>query len=380
MSLAQRVKTYGQLENKGASAAYRTWRGRSRTMNSLGTLRIAIAMFIVALWGSCSRSGSAEIDAQMKERLFQVLPENKNPSQWSEPLTGASTSPESFARVIEMSMSELAHRLGGFELQCSLRTKLTRGSIKNTSEEKIVLKMSRSGDAFLEVRDRKERKVKELIYQNGKLYLKNRNGRWRQSRDPAGGRHALFDDSGQCLRSVLDLAKGQYTLSTQGGTLKMALHGEGGPRKSLDLERPSKVPSPEMKLTSEMQPEPGTGKPGYHQKEDAETLSQILGWGDLMQVTKLSGEFDLLQKGTLLGNGELTLSAEVHDGEPHAILDAELEYEVKPGYAEAIASPEESISEVSRKKWPVKVHDDLVKHGFAAPRPQENTEKKQPKD
>ena len=107
-------------------------------------------------------------------------------------------------RINRMSYAEIRVRLGTFQLQSEGNLAFSRGPMKVKSYEKTRLLQS-DEENFSLVQESSENDRMQVIYVNEVLFLKNKNGKWRTSRDPTGERSEMLGDASGVWRSFYDL-------------------------------------------------------------------------------------------------------------------------------------------------------------------------------
>ena len=141
-------------------------------------------------------------------------------------------------RVFSMLFPEVHARAkaGAFTVEETLTLNRGPGSVR--VEEKGSITFNSHGDMAVELATGPTEK-QQLIYANEVLYLRNRAGSWRASRDPADERHFWADNTYAALRTTTEMVAPHFTLKTLG---KEKVQGRAATRFGFKLkDGPHKV-------------------------------------------------------------------------------------------------------------------------------------------
>ena len=211
----------------------------------------------------------------------------------------------------------------------------------------------------------------QVIFVNEVLFLKNRNGQWRTSRDPTGERGEMLDDASGVWRSFYDLFKHaiiweketdsvlgtrevvQYELEVTDKTddLPPVPTFDGAPADAGVKRDAPKVPSQMVQRLS-----------------DRESMSRLTKWRSLSRAATGKGRVKVDKKTGVILSVDFRGSLVVGDSSKPARLNVEIDFTISDvGHQKDISIPKDAISEVTRKKWPVKPRKFLEKAGLVDP-------------
>jgi hypothetical protein len=166
------------------------------------SLSLLLAAFALS---SCTCQRPENVEA--RERMSKPAPPDPSVAAASEPIDAEGlVDALLFKRVSRMDGAEIAARLGAFTFTSTADLELGRdveGQGLRSSEKTRVLQ-AKSGDFGVEVTTGDGSEMR-LAYVNDVFFLKNNNGRWRMSRDPAGERNAYRSDALGVWRAFYDL-------------------------------------------------------------------------------------------------------------------------------------------------------------------------------
>jgi hypothetical protein len=273
-------------------------------------------------------------------------------------------------RVNRMSYAEIQERLGTFQLVSEGQLDFSRSSLSINSVEKTRLLQSMK-ENFSLVQETSENDRMQVIYVNEVLFLKNRNGKWRTSRDPTGERAEMLDDASGVWRSFYDLfqhamvwereADGvlgtrevvQYELEVtdKSETLPAVPRFEGAPVDAgVERDKP--------KLQNLM----------AKRLSDKESLSRLSKWRELSRAANGKGRVKVDKKTGVILMVEFRGNLVVGDDKKPARLHVEIDLNITDiGHQRDVSVPKDAISEVTRKRWPVKPRKFLEKEGLVEP-------------
>ncbi|MEW5853030.1 MAG: hypothetical protein AB2A00_29875 [Myxococcota bacterium] len=172
----------------------------------------ACVAFLLALW-SCKNSE----DQAAKERVFSPPPPNPILEKAKEPVDLAKLEQDKDYRrkVLGMLFPEVQARLkaGLFTVKETLT--IQKGEQSISVEENGQIQFNSHGDMAVELKTGPTEAM-QLVYTNEVLYLRNRAGQWRASRDPSDERHFWANETYGALRTTADLFKDAMTFKRVG--------------------------------------------------------------------------------------------------------------------------------------------------------------------
>lgn len=344
---------------------------RSRAF--LGT--VVVCGFSAVLSPSACTCQRAE-NIEAKERLTRPQPKEDVSKEAAEQIdVDGLTDAAKMKRVTHMSGSEIAVRLQSFTWTSEGSLSFGRGEAGVKSSEKTTLLQASSGDFSISTTtgDGSEQK---LAYVNDVFFLKNGNGQWRISRDPAGERNTYRTDALAVWRSFYDLV--QHTLvvertgaathdgrSVVGYRLSVPDQGalardEGaavtdGPPPPIEVPDAGFQPAPEdedvrrKRIASRVEKWAKRAKPA--------------GGGGRMLVDEATGVPLLVEfEGKLL----------VGDGKAPAELNVKLKQSITGvGKDPKVSAPKDAIAEITRKKMVVEPRTILEDANVVPPLPRD---------
>ncbi len=321
-------------------------------------------VFLCLVVQGCSDNSPHETENRAaRERLFTPA-QKRTPAQYEEQILISPDQPlDAQKRLINMTAEEAAYRLKGFKSEMKLTSSLKRGEIESEIKEVTKTTMSASGHASLESGDG-QRIERSMIFDGRHLYFKNRNGVWRQTRDPSATRLEMLNDAYSPIHLLGQLSQGQIKFVSDGN--KYSLQHRSKNIVKLDGgDRQTTLPQPIVRARGkgEEAPAAGQNKPGYHEK-DSETEQKLVDSFYTGISWKTVDGYMRFDEGVLV-EAKADLEGQILDGQPAAVIKMTIEYQLTAGAdEEAFKAPEHAIEEVVRKKWPVGVEKPLKKLGL----------------
>ena len=331
----------------------------------------AVALAFLFSGCTCQR----EENVQAKQRMSQPPPPNPILELALEKLDFSDLSANEKARdrINRMTYAEIRARLGTFQLESEGNLTFSRGPMKVKSYEKTRLLQSFE-ENFSLVQEASDNDRMQVIYVNEVLFLKNKNGKWRTSRDPTGERSEMLGDASGVWRSFYDLFEHalvwERAADTVMGDREVVLYDLEV--KDLVSELPP-VPKFAGAVRDAGVPRDGPRPPGQLIKRisDKESMSRLRKWRELARAEGGKGQVYIDRKtGVLLAvnfTGNLIIG---DDKTKKSELRVQLSLKIKDvGLQKDINVPKDAISEVHRKKWPVHPRKFLEKQGLVEPLP-----------
>ena len=276
-------------------------------------------------------------------------------------------------RINRMTYAEIRARLGTFQMQSEGNLSFTRGPRKVKSYEKTRLLQS-DAENFSLVQESSDNDRMQVIYINEVLFLKNKNGQWRTSRDPTGERSAMLGDASGVWRSFYDLFEHalvwERAADTVIGDRDVVLYELEV--RDLASELPP-VPRFEGAVADAGVPRDGPRPPGQvvRRINDKESISRLSKWRELARAEGGKGKIFIDKKTGVILSVDFTGDLIIGDDNKPAQLKVKLSLDIKNvGERKDISVPKDAISEVHRKKWPVKPRKFLEKQGLVEPLPE----------
>ena len=316
---------------------------------------------------------------QAKERMSSPPPEHPVKTWAKENLdsTDLAGNEKMRDRINRMTFIEIQERLGTFQLVSEGKLNFSRGNLDINSVEKTRLLQSMA-ENFSLVQETSENDRMQVIYVNEILFLKNRNGQWRTSRDPTGERVEMLDDASGVWRSFYDLFEHAIIWEKENdsvlGTREVAQYELEVTDKTDDLPAipafdgaptDAGVNRDKPKVTNQM----------AKRLSDRESMSRLSKWRALSRAATGKGRVKIDKKTGVVLSVDFRGSLLVGDESQPARLNVEIDFSISEiGHQKDISIPKNAIREVTRKKWPVKPRKFLEKAGLVDPL----VEKKEP--
>ncbi len=338
---------------------------------------VVVALVCGGVWGSgsgCNCQRAENIEA--KERLSKPQPKEDISARATEKIdVDGLTDAQKMKRVCHMDGAEIAVRLGSFVWASDGALSFGRGDEGVRSSEKTRLVQSSSGDFSLDTVTGDGSEMK-LAYINDIFFLKNGNGHWRVSRDPAGERNTFRTDALAVWKSFYDLVQHSLVVERTGATThagrpvigySLKVPDESAVAKSEGQGVVDGPPAPIEVPDAGLQPAPEDDD--VRRKRIAERVSQ---WSKRARPAGGSGRI-LVDEGTgvpLLVDFEGVML--VGDGKDPARLTVKLHQALSDiGKAQNVKAPEGAIDEIVRKKMPVMPRTILEDANVVPPLPRD---------
>lgn len=336
---------------------------------------VVVVAVVAALQGNGCTCQRAE-NVEAKERLTKPQPKEDISAKAAEKIdVDDLTNPDKMARVCRMDGAEVAVRLGSFVWASDGALSFGRGDEGVRSSEKTRLVQASSGDFSIDsvTGDGSEMK---LAYVNEIFFLKNGNGHWRVSRDPAGERNTYRTDALAVWRSFYDLMRHALVVERTGAATHAGRAVVGYslkiPDQSAEARREGESvvdgPPPPIEVPDAgMQPAPE--EDDVRRKRIAERVSKWAkrarpaGGAGRMLVDEATGVALLVEfEGAML----------VGDGKEPARLNVKLHQRLTEiGKAHDVKAPAGAINEIVRKKMPVMPRIILEEANVVPPLPRD---------
>jgi hypothetical protein len=344
-------------------------------------LRSSLPLLLaLVLSPGCTCQRSENIAA--KERLTKPQPKETSSAKATEPIdVDALTTPEKMARVVHMDGSEIAARLGSFAYASQGELSFGRDDDSAPalkSAEQTTVAQADSGDFAIEVTtgDGSEQK---LAYVNEIFFLKNGNGQWRVSRDPAGERNTYRTDAMGVWASFYDLVAHALIVERTGA---ITVAGRPAVGYSLKLPDDSAKAREEGNAVTDAAP-PATIVPGVDggpdtrveaDEEEGTRRERIAGrvskWAKRSHPIGGSGVIVVDEATGVPLKVEFSGSLLVGDGKAPAKLTVKMSSAMTDiGKARAVKAPQDAIDEVVRRKMPVQPRVPFEAAGVVPPVP-----------
>lgn len=313
-------------------------------------------------------------NAAAKERLMAPPPPDPIRQRAQERLDaeGLAAPGSERDRVMRMSVGEAGIRLGSFRLATEGELEFSRDDIQVKSAENVKIDLGPEGHFSIHVvtGDEGEQRV---AYINDILFLKNNNGRWRASRDPAGEREELLDDSGGIWRSFYDLFSHTLELKKKGRTTfagrnvieyTMKLPDERAAAQALGAQEPV--------LPAAVGPDGGVVEVDP-QVENRRMRDRLSTWRKKAKPAGGRGELRVDEETGVILYVQFTGRLAVGDRAQPGMLRVSLKHSVSDvGANLEVTAPKDAIEEIVRKKWPTDPRTPLEKAGLVPPLPKED--------
>ncbi len=345
------------------------------------SVRVSILLAVVALSGcTCQRAENIEA----KERLTKPQPKELSSAKATEAIdVDALTDADKMSRVIHMDGSEIAARLGSFVYTSSGELSFGRegdGSAPLKSAEKTKVVQGDLGDFTIDVvtGDGSEQK---LAYINEIFYLKNGNGQWRVSRDPAGERNVYRTDAMAVWASFYDLVAHALVVERTGATKH---GGRSGIGFRLSLPDQGRDAAEAGKAVTDAAPPPQV-IPGVDGGSDAvveagedegvrreRIAKRVSLWAKRAKPAGGSGKIIIDDATGVPLLVEFSGALVVGDGKAPARLTVKLSSSMQEvGRAQKLSAPQDAIDEIVRRKMPAEPRVPFEEAGIVAPIPKE---------
>lgn len=328
---------------------------------------VALALVGLATVGSCARE---QAKREARERVFAPPPPPPEQVLAAQPLdvSALARDPVLRDRVVRMSMSEIAQRLGSLHYQGQEQLTFSRGDLKRKQVTSAQVTQARSGSFSVDV-DMEGGDQQHLVYHDGVLYVRHNVGRWRTSRDPTDERVRWREQAYGLWPALYDLLRDNLRLSD--GT-PVTAQGREALRFEL-VVTPGQAPAEPMPAA--LRTEDAGLSPLEEARRDAER-SEL--WRRYA-VTESGGGSMVVdrQSGVIL---ELELGATLRvDDVPDAPARAEVNLKTtvdQVGQELSVAPPADSVSEFARRKIVTQPLSFL--DGGSAPAPAASAEDDEP--
>jgi hypothetical protein len=296
-----------------------------------------------------------------KERLTKPQPKEDVSAKAAEKLdVDALADAERMRRVVHMDGPEVAARLRSYVFTGDAELTFGRAGTPEAgvrSAEKARLVQADNGDFAIDVTTGDGTEMK-LAYVNEVFFLKNRNGKWRVSRDPSGERHLYRDDALQVWGSFYDLVAHALVVERTGAT---NFGGRNAVGYTLKLPDRGAEAVAEGKAVTDGPPPPVPGDgpdagvlPGEtddaRRKRIAERVSR---WAKRAKPAGGAGRMLVDEATGVPLSVEFEGALVVGDGADPARLTVRIKQQIDDvGRAQAVAAPQDAIDEIVRKKLP----------------------------
>jgi hypothetical protein len=332
----------------------------------------------IAVGGSgCSCQRPENVAA--KERMKKPPPPDPMAAQAEEVLQTRSfgKDPALTKRVNRMRYDEMRRRLGSFKLNSEGSLSFARGEGGLSSSEKLAIVQTNNDDFSLLLETGKDGRM-EVAYINGVLFLKNRNGKWRASRDPTGERKSMIDDAAGVWRSFYDLFAHAVQFAPIG---EGNFNGKGVAKFAIRLPDQSKEATEMGQALPEVKPPPDAllMDGGFYEESEtdrktreAKTNERIKKWRERSRPAGGAGEIWLDTVTAVPVKVQFTGALLVGDSPNPAKMDIVFTSTLTDiGHAEDVPAPKDAVEEFAREKWPVNPRKFLEDEGLVPPLPPE---------
>lgn len=340
-------------------------------------VRASVVVVVVAAVASpfaCTCQRAENIEA--KERLTKPQPAADVSAAAAEKIdVDGLTDPAKMKRVCHMDGAEVAVRLGSYTWKSEGGLSFGRLESGVRSSEKTTMQQSANGDFSITSTSGDGSEMK-LAYVNEVFFLKNGNGNWRVSRDPAGERNNYRSDALAVWASFYDLVDHALVVertgaSTVGGravvTYALKLPDESAKAREEGATVTDGPPPPIEVPDAGLQPAPE--EENTRRKRIAERVGKWAkrahpaGGGGKIVVDEQTGVAIAVDfEGKLL----------VGDGKDPAELKVKLHQEIKDiGKDPVVKAPEDAIEEITRKKMVVEPRTILEDANVVPPLPRD---------
>ncbi len=278
-------------------------------------------------------------------------------------------------RVAHMDGAEIAVRLGSYVWTSDGGLSFGRAEDGVRSAEKTTLLQSENGDFSITTLAGDGSEMK-LAYVNDVFFLKNGNGKWRVSRDPAGERNSHRTDALAVWKSFYDLVDHALVVERTGA----ATHGgRAVVGYSLKLPDESAAAREAGKAVTDGPPPPievpDAGLQPAPEEEDVrrKRIAERVGkWASRAKPAGGSGRMLVDEQSGVPLLVEFDGKLLVGDGKDPAQLSVKLRQEIKDiGKDPQVKAPADAINEIVRKKMPVQPRLILEEAGVVAPLPRD---------
>ncbi len=344
-------------------------------LRSLAVAALAVVVGI-SITGpfACTCQRAENIEA--KERLTKPQPKTDISAAASEKIdVDGLTDAAKMKRVCKMDGAEVAVRLGSYTWKSEGALSFGRAESGVKSSEKTTMLQSSNGDFSLTTVSGDSSEMK-LAYVNDVFFLKNGNGKWRVSRDPAGERNQYRTDALAVWPSFYELVDHGLVVERTGAS---TFGGRSVVGYSLKLPDESAKAREEGATVTDGPPPPievpDAGLQAAPEEEDVrrKRIAERVGrWAKRAHPAGGSGKI-LVDEETGVAllidfDGRLL----VGDGKDPAELKVKLHQEITGiGKDPVVKAPEDAIAEITRKKMVVEPREILEDAKIVAPLPRD---------
>jgi hypothetical protein len=315
-----------------------------------------------------------------KERLTKPQPKEDESAQASEKIdVDGLTDPARLRRVVHMDGPEVAARLRSYVFTGDAELTFGRPATPDAgvrSAEKVRLVQAERGDFAIDMTTGDGSEMK-LAYVNEVFFLKNRNGKWRVSRDPSGERHLYRDDALQVWGSFYDLVAHVLVVERTGAT---SFGGRNVVGYALKLPDRGAEAVAEGKAVTDGPPPPVPGDgpdagvlPGetedVRRKRIADRVSK---WAKRAKPAGGAGKMLVDEATGVPLVVEFEGALVVGDGADPARLTVRIKQQVDDvGRPQEVSAPPDAIDEIVRKKLPAEPRQILEDAKVVPPLPRD---------
>jgi hypothetical protein len=335
---------------------------------------VVVAVGLQVNGGACTCQRAENIEA--KERLTKPQPKEDISAKAAEKIdVDDLLNPVTMARVCHMDGAEIAVRLGSFVWASDGALSFGRGDEGVRSAEKTRLVQASSGDFAIDTVTGDGSEMK-LAYVNEIFFLKNGNGHWRVSRDPAGERNTYRTDALAVWRSFYDLMKHALVVERTGASTHagrpVVAYALKIPDQSADARSEGQAvvdgpPAPIEVPDAGLQPAPEDDD--VRRKRIAERVSK---WGKRAKPAGGAGRMLVDEATGVPVLVEFEGAMLVGDGKEPARLTVKLHQKITDiGKPQDVKAPADAINEISRKKMPVMPRAILEEANVVPPLPRD---------
>ncbi len=355
--------------------------GEGAKSQRMSAFRVVAGLSVLALvpFSSCSCQRKENIEA--KERLSkpaEASPLDKMSRETLKP-GDLATDEDMRHRINRMRFGEMQRRLGSMKYHSSGRLSFARAPLNVDSRETTDILYSDRGD-FSVTTTTADGSRQELAYVNEIFFLKNKNGKWRTSRDPTGERIAYLEDAAGIWRSFYKLFRHTLELTPRG---EQAYQGRNAYVYTLSVPDESKkaraegakVPAPKARPLADGGVLGNEPIPEETAEERDTRMDRLRKWRDRAHPAGGKGELWVDGETGVPLKVQFTGDLAVGDGPEPSVLHVELTTALSEiGKPHAVEPPQEAVDEITRKKWPTKPRKFLEEKGLVAPLPDEPPE------
>lgn len=337
-------------------------------------LAVVVVTASIGLPWACTCQRAENIEA--KERLTKPQTQKDISQAADEKLDVDSlTDAAKMKRVVHMDGAEVAVRLGSYTWKSEGFLSFGRGDEGVRSQEKTTMQQASNGDFAISTVTGDGSEMK-LAYVNDVFFLKNGNGKWRVSRDPAGERNTYRTDAFAVWASFYDLVDHALIVERTGASSQ---NGRNVITYSLKIPDQSDQAKAGGQTVTDGPPAPiEVPDAGFQRAPEDEDVKRkrvaerVSMWAKRAKPAGGSGRLVVDEASGVIVLVDFEGRLMVGDGKEPAELKVKMHQEINGiGKDPVVKAPEDAIDEIVRKKMVVEPRTILEDAKVVPPLPRD---------